>query len=338
MAIKFPSKKPKQDISLDNSPYTAPRTEITAINTGYDGQYNDSKFYSWNGRIGRIQYIAYPTMFGLVAMLIMMVVFMAMGGMASIASGSVSDSLSGGLVGLFMLLMLGMTYIQFATSKRRLNDLNRTGWLSLLLFVPIASLLLYIYLLAMKGDEGINDYGLPPAPPSRATIIIGIVLPLVGVALIGILAAIAIPAYQDYVERAKEQSSQVDDNSATTAPVAPTDTAPASGVIPASVVLPSVTTVPATEPAQSANDDLTKPVMVDKEANKENGKTAETKPSDAPADAKPTSDKPEKSKGTEVAFAEPNKPANKASGNGNSSSMSYEEFVKASEQPIFADR
>ena len=62
MAIHLP--KPNQ------SPEPPQRTAAANANNGsYDNMnlshhytaYNDSKFYAWEGRIGRIQYMAYPT-------------------------------------------------------------------------------------------------------------------------------------------------------------------------------------------------------------------------------------------------------------------------------------
>jgi Tfp pilus assembly protein FimT len=60
---------------------------------------------------------------------------------------------------------------------------------------------LYLTLLIMPGTQGTNRFGDPPPPNTTGVILLALVLPLVLVA--GILAAIAIPAYQNYAERAR---------------------------------------------------------------------------------------------------------------------------------------
>jgi Tfp pilus assembly protein PilE len=54
----------------------------------------------------------------------------------------------------------------------------------------------------MPGVQGPNRFGNPPPPNTLGAILLALVLPLI--AIIGIIAAIAIPAYMDYVERARE--------------------------------------------------------------------------------------------------------------------------------------
>ena len=101
-----------------------------------------------------------------------------------------------------------MLYFSFVFTIRRLHDRNHTGWLSLLILVPLLNLIFILYLIFAKGDDRSNQYG-----PRRTTKAWEKVLGLIYVLIfpIGILAAIAIPAYQDYVTRAQqaqmEQSS-----------------------------------------------------------------------------------------------------------------------------------
>jgi len=44
---------------------------------------------------------------------------------------------------------------------RRLHDINQSGLLTLLLFVPLANLILPLYLLFTPGTQGTNKYGNP---------------------------------------------------------------------------------------------------------------------------------------------------------------------------------
>ncbi len=50
-------------------------------------------------------------------------------------------------------------------SRSRLHDLGYSGWLAMLLFVPLANLIFVITMLLQKG-AGENKYGLPTPPRS----------------------------------------------------------------------------------------------------------------------------------------------------------------------------
>jgi uncharacterized membrane protein YhaH (DUF805 family) len=89
-------------------------------------------------------------------------------------------------------------------SIRRFHDTNASGWWSALLIVPIVSLGAVLFLLFKRGDAAANRFGPPRPTPGweRFVGILAIVL-MVLVLVLGILAAIAIPAYQDYLGRAQ---------------------------------------------------------------------------------------------------------------------------------------
>ena len=74
----------------------------------------------------------------------------------------------------------------------------------LLNLVPLANLALYLVLLIMPGTQGANRFGDPPPPNSTGVIVLALVVPII--AVIGLVAAIAIPAYQDYTERAAREA------------------------------------------------------------------------------------------------------------------------------------
>ncbi|TCM70979.1 uncharacterized membrane protein YhaH (DUF805 family) [Acinetobacter calcoaceticus] len=77
------------------------------------------------------------------------------------------DLLSGSISILSWLLLLVcyvvLIYFSFVIMIRRLHDLDQSGWLSLLNFVPLANVGLIVYLIFFKGSEGSNRYG-PPRP------------------------------------------------------------------------------------------------------------------------------------------------------------------------------
>lgn len=56
-------------------------------------------------------------------------------------------------------VLLGYSGIIFTI--RRLHDLNLSGWLFLLLYVPVIGSLFWLYTAIAKGTEGRNNHGFP---------------------------------------------------------------------------------------------------------------------------------------------------------------------------------
>jgi len=56
----------------------------------------------------------------------------------------------------------------------------------------------------MPGTQGENKYGLQPPPNSGGVIVLALLAPVLLFAYIGIIASMAIPAYQQYVEKAQQ--------------------------------------------------------------------------------------------------------------------------------------
>ncbi len=63
------------------------------------------------------------------------------------------------LVGIVSVVLLIPVYI--SAYVRRLHDVNQSGLLTLLIFVPFVNLLLFLYLLFAPGTQGANKYGNP---------------------------------------------------------------------------------------------------------------------------------------------------------------------------------
>ena len=70
--------------------------------------------------------------------------------------------------------------------------MDLSGWWSIAAFIPLVGLL-WVF---KGGTRGANRWGPPPPPNALAVRIIGLLLPAVFV--VGIVAAIALPAYQAY--------------------------------------------------------------------------------------------------------------------------------------------
>lgn len=76
---------------------------------------------------------------------------------------SESDSLVMNLLSLVVFVLfiaLGVATIMLVI--RRWHDLGKSGWFTLLLFIPLVNLFVALYLWVKKGDEGPNEYGDDP--------------------------------------------------------------------------------------------------------------------------------------------------------------------------------
>lgn len=60
-----------------------------------------------------------------------------------------------------LILLILLFIFGFSVFTRRLHDLNKSGWLSLLVFVPLANVILGIILLFKAGSREANNYGKP---------------------------------------------------------------------------------------------------------------------------------------------------------------------------------
>jgi uncharacterized membrane protein YhaH (DUF805 family) len=168
------------------SPYTPPQTELV----GDQEQYGEVRIFSASGRIGRLRYIAY-------SMGITMLVYLVMGAIFAVASMSMEREQAAIVLSLVTLLgMLVALVITVLLTVQRCHDFDTTGWLSLTLILPLVPLIFWF----IPGTQGGNRFGPRPPPNKGAAIIIVAILILI--VIISILAAIAIPAYQAYVEQA----------------------------------------------------------------------------------------------------------------------------------------
>jgi uncharacterized membrane protein YhaH (DUF805 family) len=169
------------------SPYNPPQTELLG---DQEEAYGTIKVLSASGRIGRLRYIAYTIG-------IPFLVFLVMGLLMAVAGMALAEE----QIGILTIVIVGLGYlamfvINVMLTIQRCHDFDVTGWLSLILLIPLAPLVFWF----IPGTEGANRFGLQP-PPNKGGVMVVIVIFLLLV-IVSILAAIAIPAYQDYVARA----------------------------------------------------------------------------------------------------------------------------------------
>lgn len=150
-----------------------------------------SPFFSPVGKIGRGRYFFQR----FVSLAVAALLFIAAGGVFSELPDL--NELVGGSI--LILAVVFYFYSTFAIMVKRLRDLNQSGLLSLLWFIPLISLGLAIYLLFFPGKKSTDQ---AKNNDNAAVIVIAVIVGLfVLIGILGILAAIAIPQYQNYTTR-----------------------------------------------------------------------------------------------------------------------------------------
>lgn len=196
MSVNFEkSDKPSMD------PKKYPPYDTSQVAIGYDTPppYHNEPFYGFRGRIGRLRYLAYT----IVMSLILYGLVSVAGGVAGLtffALGLAEPRASENfwwvmLVVLAAAFAIASLYVTLAPIIRRLHDMNRTGWWSLLGLVPYVNGIFVLFLILVPGTDGVNDYGVPARPPTTRVKIVASLIP--AIMIIGILAAIALPVYQN---------------------------------------------------------------------------------------------------------------------------------------------
>lgn len=155
-----------------------------------------ARYFAFEPRIGRLRYLAYS-----VGVFLLVLIPIVIG----LALSAVH--LTGISVALLALVYLFMVVMNVIFTIRRLHDMNASGWWTLLYIVPFANVIFALVLLFTPGTVGTNRFGAPPSPNS-GWVVAGAWCYLL-VPISGILAGIAIPAYQDYVTRDQLQQSLI---------------------------------------------------------------------------------------------------------------------------------
>ncbi len=175
------------------NPYQAPEGELLKETDAV----GEIKFFSPSCRIGRLRYFAHYSLFtlGCYALMALLGVLAALLGEAAAAIVAVAGVIMG----------IGAIVIGFIMVAQRLHDLNRSGWFMLLFLIPLINIVVMLYVFFWPGTAGQNDYGARPPANKLWHWIVGLILPI---AMTGIIASVALPAYQEYVERAQQAQLQ----------------------------------------------------------------------------------------------------------------------------------
>ncbi len=358
MAIRLPKPKKAQSLppiepSFDNVHQvdeiiaTEVGTSFVTLTEIHEG-FNNRRFFDWHGRVSRVQFLAYSTFNALIALMLVALLFVMIGGFQGMVNAS-SEQLPMSLLGASSVGVAVLFYLQLAVSKRRFNDLNKTGWLALLMLVPGLNILVYLYLLAVEGTAGANYYGLPARPATQLKTVLMVLIPLLVMSLIGLLTQVVVPSYHSYqaIRNSREaqnnvivtatnpiQSAQI--SPATASAVAASTTQPENLRTEAVVITGEqlgngVASTPQPTAPANVNPATTTNQVSDMLANTP---SRTNQMPEAPTDAANSNTS---NQGSNERAQTGSNPTTNAP-NSSQGVVSYEDFVKASEQQIFIDR
>lgn len=156
-----------------HDPYQTPQSNV---DTFAGENFADLKLVSFTDRIGRLRYFAYSLGWALLLLLCLVLIALAVG---VVGSYQAMPSTSLGVIIVMTLFYSGLAAGEFVFAVRRLHDLNRSGWLALLLFVPFLTVIVCLVLWSVPGTKGSNRFGLQPPPNGGGVIFIGLIVPIV---------------------------------------------------------------------------------------------------------------------------------------------------------------
>ena len=163
------------------NPYQTPEGNLQQA---ADDAAAEVRIFSPSGRIGRLRYLAYGA-----AMALLSWVIMAIPLALSAGSGAPTESMLFGVVNFAVAiggLVLGVIWI-----IKRVHDMDKSGWLALLMFIPLVNLIFMLFLIFAPGTQGGNRFGPPPVQNTTGIKILAFFFP--AVMILGIAAAIIIP-------------------------------------------------------------------------------------------------------------------------------------------------
>ena len=347
------------EMQVDEIIETEAGTSFVTLTEIHEG-FNNRRFFDWHGRVSRVQFLAYSTFNALIALMLVALLFVMIGGFQGMVNAS-SEQLPMSLLGASSVGVAVLFYLQLAVSKRRFNDLNKTGWLALLMLVPGVNVLVYLYLLAVEGTVGANYYGLPARPATQLKTVLMVLIPLLVISLIGLLTQVVVPSYQSYQSYQAMKNNKDAQNNVIVTTTNPSQSAQ---------ILPATASAVAASSTQPENLRTEAVVITGEQLG--NGVASTSQPT-APANVNPaittnqvsdtlantpsmTNQMPEAPTATANYNSPnpdtpnpnfPNQGSNERAQTGSNPTtnatnsqgvVSYEDFVKASEQQIFIDR
>lgn len=155
-----------------------------------------TRLLALNGRIGRLRWFASMIAVWLLSSMAVTILFIPLSKINPALVATIGKPLT-----------WSFWVLPIIVSRRRMHDFGTNALYLLGLLIPFINLYFLFILMFKRGDEGNNEFGPEPAPNDRW--VYGILLIFPAIVLIGILAAIALPAYKDYTNKARTQSSSM---------------------------------------------------------------------------------------------------------------------------------
>lgn len=162
--------------------YAPPRAHVE--DAPRSGAVAELKLFSSQGRIGRLRYLAYGAGSSIVYYVALAVLAFAIGDSTASTVGLVAA-------------IAAMLWFSVITGIKRCHDMDISGWWSLTLVLPVIVLAWMFW----PGSRDDNRFGPPPPPNTLGVKVLGLLMPVVF--FVGILAAIALPQYKHYTDRAR---------------------------------------------------------------------------------------------------------------------------------------
>jgi uncharacterized membrane protein YhaH (DUF805 family) len=119
--------------------------------------------FSFAGRIGRLRYLTWSMPVVFAGILVMM--FAALMGLASHGQSAPFA------MTVVVAVCFGICVYSIRLTALRLHDMGFTGWLGLLLLIPVVGLLMTLVLIFVPGQRGDNSYGPRPTENSMGVVI-----------------------------------------------------------------------------------------------------------------------------------------------------------------------
>ena len=176
------AENPPEVVSAAATPYATPKAAVAETLP----EFGELKAFTTDGRIGRLRYLAWS----MVLMLACLPLFGIAGGFFA------ASEILGGLLMVVVGIAVAVVGIMFGV--QRLHDIGWSGWLLLVTLVPIVGGVFSLLMFIIPGSTAANRFGPPPPPNSRAVKILALLW--VAIIVIGIVAAIALPAYMGYAD------------------------------------------------------------------------------------------------------------------------------------------
>ncbi|MDP3814785.1 DUF805 domain-containing protein [Pseudomonas sp.] len=173
---------PASDAGATASPYATPKATVAEVLP----EFGELKPLSSEGRIGRLRYLAWS--------LVLMFACMPLLGVAA-GFFAVSEILGGVLMAV---VGVAIAVVGILFGVQRLHDIGWSGWLLLLNLVPVVGGVFSLLMFIIPGSTEANRFGPPPPPNSTAVKVLAALW--LGIIVLGIVAAIALPAYMGYAD------------------------------------------------------------------------------------------------------------------------------------------